>query len=69
MKAACLISGGMDSSTRADYAKKEGCGIYALHANYGRHTETKERACGFFHFRCEAFEDIGKNDPIPYEGV
>ena len=45
MKAACLISGGMDSSTLAYYAKNEGYDILALHANYGQRTEAKERAC------------------------
>jgi len=45
MKAACLISGGMDSSTLAYYAKNEGYDILALHANYGQRTEEKERAC------------------------
>jgi 7-cyano-7-deazaguanine synthase len=45
MKAACLLSGGMDSSTLAYYAKNEGCDICALHANYGQRTENKERAC------------------------
>jgi len=45
MKAACLIFGGMDSSTLAYYAKNEGYWIYALHANYGQRTESKERAC------------------------
>ena len=45
MKAACLVSGGMDSSTLAYYAKSEGYEIYALHANYGQRTEAKERAC------------------------
>lgn len=45
MKAACLVSGGMDSSTLAYYAKNEGYEICALHANYGQRTEHKERAC------------------------
>ncbi|MFA5332487.1 MAG: 7-cyano-7-deazaguanine synthase QueC [Methanoregula sp.] len=45
MKAACLISGGMDSSTLAYYAKDKGYDILALHANYGQRTEKKERAC------------------------
>ncbi len=45
MKALCLLSGGMDSSTLAYYAKKEGFSIYALHLNYGQRTESKERAC------------------------
>ena len=45
MKAVCLISGGMDSSTLAYLAKSEGYDILAIHANYGQRTENKERAC------------------------
>ena len=45
MKAVCLLSGGMDSSTLAYLAKSEGYDIYALHLNYGQRTEEKERAC------------------------
>ena len=45
MKAVCLLSGGMDSSTLAYLAKSEGYEIYALHLNYGQRTEEKERAC------------------------
>jgi len=45
MKAVCLLSGGMDSSTLAYLAKCEGYDIYALHLNYGQRTEEKERAC------------------------
>jgi 7-cyano-7-deazaguanine synthase len=45
MKAVCLLSGGMDSSTLAYLAKSEGYDILALHMNYGQRTETKERAC------------------------
>ncbi|HVP96588.1 7-cyano-7-deazaguanine synthase QueC [Methanoregula sp.] len=45
MKAVCLISGGMDSSTLAYYARREGYEILALHANYGQRTEAKERSC------------------------
>jgi 7-cyano-7-deazaguanine synthase len=45
MKAVCLLSGGMDSSTLAYLAKSEGYKIYALHLNYGQRTEEKERAC------------------------
>lgn len=45
MKAVCLLSGGMDSSTLAYLAKSEGYEICALHANYGQRTEEKERAC------------------------
>jgi 7-cyano-7-deazaguanine synthase len=45
MKAVCLLSGGMDSSTLAYLAKSEGYAIIALHMNYGQRTESKERAC------------------------
>jgi len=45
MKAVCLLSGGMDSSTLAYLAKSEGYEILALHLNYGQRTEEKERAC------------------------
>ena len=45
MEAACLLSGGMDSSTLAYDAKSKGYEILALHANYGQRTERKERAC------------------------
>jgi len=45
MKAVCLLSGGMDSTTLAYLAKSEGFDICALHLNYGQRTERKERAC------------------------
>jgi len=45
MKAVCLLSGGMDSSTLAYLAKNQGYDIFALHLNYGQRTEKKERAC------------------------
>ncbi|MDO9326488.1 MAG: 7-cyano-7-deazaguanine synthase QueC, partial [Methanoregula sp.] len=45
MKAVCLLSGGMDSSTLAYLAKSEGYDISALHLNYGQRTESKELAC------------------------
>jgi 7-cyano-7-deazaguanine synthase len=44
MKAVCLLSGGMDSSTLAYLAKSEGYEICALHLNYGQRTEGKELA-------------------------
>jgi 7-cyano-7-deazaguanine synthase len=47
MKAVCLLSGGMDSSTLAFLAKSEGYDICALHLNYGQRTEKKERACAW----------------------
>jgi 7-cyano-7-deazaguanine synthase len=44
MKAVCLLSGGMDSSTLAYVAKSKGYDILALHLNYKQRTEQKERA-------------------------
>jgi 7-cyano-7-deazaguanine synthase len=44
MKAVCLLSGGMDSSTLAYVAKSKGYDILALHLNYGQRTEKKELA-------------------------
>jgi 7-cyano-7-deazaguanine synthase len=45
MKAVCLLSGGMDSSTLAYVAKSHGYTILALHLNYGQRTERKEQKC------------------------
>ena len=45
MKAVCLLSGGMDSSTLAYVAKSRGYDILALHLNYGQRTERKELVC------------------------
>lgn len=45
MKAVCLLSGGMDSTTLAYVASDMGYDIVALHINYGQRTETKELAC------------------------
>ena len=45
MKAVCLLSGGMDSSTLAYVAKSRGYTILALHLNYGQRTEQKEQKC------------------------
>ena len=45
MKAVCLISGGMDSSTLAYVAKDMGYDILALHTRYGQRTEAKELEC------------------------
>ena len=45
MKAVCLLSGGMDSSTLAYLARDKGYDIAALHINYGQRTEQKELAC------------------------
>jgi 7-cyano-7-deazaguanine synthase len=44
MKAVCLLSGGMDSSTLAYVAKSKGYDILALHLNYGQRTQSKELA-------------------------
>lgn len=43
MKAVCLLSGGMDSSTLAYLAREMGFRILALHFNYGQRTEKRER--------------------------
>jgi len=61
MKAVCLLSGGMDSSTLAYLAKSRGYDILALHLNYGQRTQGKELACAkkiasFLH--AEAFVEI-----------
>lgn len=45
MKAVCLLSGGMDSTTLAYVAKDMGYDILALHINYGQRTEKKELSC------------------------
>ncbi|WP_338096187.1 7-cyano-7-deazaguanine synthase QueC [Methanorbis rubei] len=45
MKAVCLMSGGMDSTTLAYIAKDMGYDILALHMNYGQRTQNKELAC------------------------
>ena len=45
MKAVCLLSGGMDSSTLAYLAKHDGYDILALHFTYGQRTQQKEREC------------------------
>ena len=42
MKAICLLSGGMDSTTLAYVAKDQGYEINALHVNYGQRTERRE---------------------------
>jgi len=44
VKAVCLLSGGMDSSTLAYYARDQGYRVLALHLNYGQKTEEKERS-------------------------
>jgi 7-cyano-7-deazaguanine synthase len=44
MKAVCLLSGGMDSTTLAYLARDSGYDIHALHVNYGQRTERKELA-------------------------
>lgn len=45
MKAVCLLSGGMDSTTLAYVAQEMGYEIIALHFTYGQRTEEKEREC------------------------
>ena len=58
-KAVVILSGGMDSSTAAYIAKKEGYEIVAVHFNYSQRTEKKE---------LEAFRAIAKSlDAKTYE--
>ena len=45
MKAVCLLSGGMDSSTMTYVARAEGYEILALHTFYGQRTGRKEHRC------------------------
>ena len=45
MKAVCLLSGGMDSSTLAYVARDMGYRIIALHLRYGQPTEDMEYEC------------------------
>ncbi|GAB7016885.1 7-cyano-7-deazaguanine synthase QueC [Methanogenium cariaci] len=45
MKAVCLLSGGMDSSTLAYVARDMGYRIIALHLRYGQPTEDAEYDC------------------------
>lgn len=82
MRDACLISGGMDSSALAQYAKNRDYEICALYVNYGQRTEKKGRACAKkIALLPEARDDtgidlrhfgkpgaIGWRDPILYEG-
>jgi len=42
MKAVCILSGGMDSTTTAYIAKNQGYEIIAVHFNYGQRTEKRE---------------------------
>ncbi|MDD1715814.1 MAG: 7-cyano-7-deazaguanine synthase QueC [Methanolinea sp.] len=45
MRAVCLLSGGMDSTTLAYLARERGYELLALHFNYGQRTEGKELRC------------------------
>jgi 7-cyano-7-deazaguanine synthase len=45
MRAVCLPSGGLDSTTLGYGAKDMGYRIFGLHFNYGQRTEEKEREC------------------------
>lgn len=61
MKAVCLLSGGMDSSTLAFLAKNDGYEILALHFSYGQRTEKKERECAELiarHLNAAEFLDV-----------
>ena len=62
MKAVCLLSGGMDSTTLAYLAKSRGYDILALHLNYGQRTEGKELTSAkkiASLLKAEAFIEIG----------
>ncbi|MDV2480779.1 7-cyano-7-deazaguanine synthase QueC [Methanoculleus sp. Wushi-C6] len=82
MKAVCLLSGGMDSTTLAYVAKDMGYDIVALHFTYGQRTEAKERECArkvadlldareFVEIGLEHFKKIGASsltdESIPVE--
>ncbi len=82
MKAVCLLSGGMDSTTLAYVAKDMGYEIVALHFTYGQRTEEKERECAktvarmldaqeFVEIGLEHFKQIGASsltdESIPVE--
>ncbi len=82
MKAVCLLSGGMDSTTLAYVAKDMGYDIIALHFTYGQRTEKKERECArtvarmldareFIEISLEHFKKIGASsltdESIPVE--
>jgi len=82
MKAVCLLSGGMDSTTLAYVAKDMGYDIIALHFTYGQRTEEKERECAktiarmldaqeFVEIGLEHFKKIGASsltdESIPVE--
>jgi 7-cyano-7-deazaguanine synthase len=45
MKAVCLMSGGMDSTTAAYLAREQGYELIGLHVTYGQRTERKEKQC------------------------
>jgi 7-cyano-7-deazaguanine synthase len=82
MKAVCLLSGGMDSTTLAYVAKDMGYEIVALHFTYGQRTEEKECSCAravarmldaedFVEISLEHFRKIGASsltdESIPVE--
>lgn len=61
MKAVCLLSGGMDSSTLAYLARHDGYDILALHFTYGQRTQNKERECAMRiarHLNAREFLDV-----------
>lgn len=53
-KGIVILSGGMDSTVVATYAKEQGYEIIALHFNYGQRTEHRELQA--FHDVCESLE-------------
>lgn len=57
-KAVCIMSGGMDSTSSAYMAKKDGYEIIAVHFNYDQRTQAKELAC--FNAICEDLQVLNK---------
>ena len=62
-KAVVILSGGMDSTTAAFIAKKEGYSIIPVHFNYGQRTEKKElesfnKICDFLKIQNRYIIDI-----------
>ncbi len=62
-KAVVILSGGMDSTTSAFIAKKEGYEIIPLHFNYGQRTERKElesfnKICDYLNLKNKYIIDI-----------
>ncbi len=58
MKAVCLLSGGMDSSTLAYEARAMGYEILALHTCYGQRTAKKEYECALKIAECVGADEF-----------